>query len=85
MQLCVYAIAKNEAGFARRFMEWAGEADHVLIGDTGSDDGTGDAFRDFGAEVIDVRLPAWRFDDARNAVLEATPRDCEVLCSCDIE
>ena len=38
--VCVYAICKNEAKFARRWMDSMSEADHIVVLDTGSTDGT---------------------------------------------
>ena len=50
MKIYVYAIAKNEAAFARRWMASMAEADGVYVLDTGSTDGT--------AELL--RAPTWR-------------------------
>ena len=40
MKIVVYAISKNEAHFARRWMASMAEADQVVVLDTGSHDGT---------------------------------------------
>ena len=70
LNICVYAISKNEAQFVRRFCESAKEADLILIADTGSDDGTVDLARECGAVVYDIHISPWRFDLARNAALD---------------
>ena len=47
--VCVYAICKNEAKFARRWMDSMSEADHIVVLDTGSTDGTPQLLRSLGA------------------------------------
>ena len=51
MKVVVYAIAKNEKSFARRWMESMSEADEVVVLDTGSTDGTQQLLRELGAQV----------------------------------
>jgi glycosyltransferase involved in cell wall biosynthesis len=51
MKIAVYAIALNEEKFARRFIASCPEADHVLIADTGSTDGTAQRLKSLGADV----------------------------------
>ena len=50
MKIYVYAIAKNEAKFARRWMGSMAEADGVYVLDTGSTDGTPDILRELGED-----------------------------------
>ena len=85
LNICVYAISKNEAQFVRRFCESAKEADLILIADTGSDDGTVDLARECGAVVYDIHISPWRFDLARNAALALVPRTIDVCVSLDID
>ena len=40
MKVCVYAICKNESQFVERWMASMGEADAVVVLDTGSTDDT---------------------------------------------
>ena len=47
-KVCVYAICKNEAQFADRWMDSMSEADQVVVLDTGSDDGTAERLRERG-------------------------------------
>ena len=44
-KVCVYAICKNEEKFADRWMDSMGEADLVVVLDTGSEDGTAERLR----------------------------------------
>lgn len=53
MKIIVYAICKNEAQFAERFMVSCSEADGVYILDTGSTDGTPELLRALGAIVYE--------------------------------
>lgn len=48
--VCVYAICKNEAKFARRWMDSMSEADHIVVLDTGSTDGTPQLLRSPGGQ-----------------------------------
>lgn len=45
MKICVYAICKNESKFVDRFMDSCKDADGIYVLDTGSTDGTLDAFQ----------------------------------------
>lgn len=85
MKIYVYAIAKNEAGFAARWMASMAEADGVYVLDTGSADGTPDLLRKLGAHVERAVIDPWRFDDARNASMELVPADGEVLVCTDLD
>ena len=48
MKIVVYAICKNEAGHAERWMASMAEADGVYVLDTGSTDGTAERLRAWG-------------------------------------
>lgn len=50
-RVCVYAICKNEAKFAKRFMDSVSEADDVVVLDTGSDDDSVKLLTGLGAHV----------------------------------
>ena len=81
----VYAICKNEAGFARRWMESMGEADRVVVLDTGSDDGTPELLRALGAEVAEEQIVPWRFDVARNRSLELVDENTDICVCTDLD
>lgn len=85
MRVAVYAICKNEAQFADRFMASCTGADAIVIADTGSDDGSPELLRGLGALVFDVVISPWRFDDARNAALALVPADIDVCVSLDMD
>ena len=85
MKIAVYAICLNEAKFVDRFMDACAGADYVVIADTGSTDGTAEAFRQRGALVHDIRINPWRFDAARNAALALVPGDADICFALDID
>lgn len=85
MKVAVYTIALNERQFVEQWFESAKDADYLLIADTGSTDGTVEAARALGINVVDVRVNPWRFDDARNAALAALPIDIDMCVSLDMD
>lgn len=85
MKICVYAISKNEEMFVERFCNSAKDADLILIADTGSTDLTADLAQDCGAQVHEINITPWRFDDARNAALALIPPDIDVCVSLDLD
>ena len=85
MKICVYAIALNEKLHAQRFCDAASDADLIFVADTGSTDGTQEILRENDAEVVNIRITPWRFDDARNAALALLPNDIDVCVSLDLD
>lgn len=85
MKIAVYAISKNEEMFVERFCNSAKDADLILIADTGSTDLTADIAQDCGAQVHEICITPWRFDDARNAALALIPLDIDVCVSLDLD
>lgn len=85
MKVCVYAICKNEAQFARRWMASMSEADGVYVLDTGSDDGTPQLLRSLGAVVAEEVIDPWRFDVARNRSMELLPGDADICVCTDLD
>lgn len=85
MKIAVYAISKNEEKFVHRFCTSAREADCIVIGDTGSTDGTAEMARRLGAVVYDIHIKPWRFDLARNAILALLPADVDICIMLDID
>ena len=84
-KVCVYAICKNEAQFVDRWMDSMGEADQVVVLDTGSEDSTVERLRARGAEVTVERISPWRFDTARNRSLELVPEDADICVCTDLD
>ena len=84
-KVCVYAICKNEAQFAARWMDSMGEADGVYVLDTGSEDGTPRLLRALGADVAEADVTPWRFDVARNLSLRRVPEDADICVCTDLD
>lgn len=85
MRVYVYAIAKDEAKHAARFMASMSEADGVYVLDTGSRDGTAERLRSLGARVTVKEIRPWRFDTARNESLALLPEDADICVSVDLD
>lgn len=86
MKICVYAICKNELQFVDRFMESIGSYADVYIGDTGSTDGTIEAFRKYkNCTVFEYKIDPWRFDKARQTCLEMIGPKYDLYFSLDVD
>lgn len=85
MKIAVYTITKNEENNMARWAFSARDADLVIIGDTGSEDETAKAAAAHGAEVVNIRIDPWRFDDARNALLAQIPLDIDMCIALDAD
>lgn len=81
----VYAICKNEKQFIKRFYDSVKEADYILIGDTGSTDGTLEELKKYPIDVKELHIDPWRFDKARNALLDLMPEDIDICISIDLD
>lgn len=81
MNIVVYAISKNEVQFVPRWAASMGEADQIVVLDTGSTDGTVPALQALGVQVTVEEIHPWRFDTARNRSLALVPEDAD-LCVC---
>ncbi len=84
-KVCVYAIAKNEEQFVRRWVNSLKEADKIIVLDTGSTDNTVGLLKDLGVEVHTQIFAPWRFDDARNASLALVPKDYDICICIDLD
>ncbi len=85
MKVAVYAICKNEAAFARRWMASMAEADQVAVLDTGSTDGSAELLAALGAKTATGTVVPWRFDVARNRALELVDEDADICVSTDLD
>lgn len=86
LKIAVYAIAKNEEQFVERWYRSIEGADYIIVGDTGSTDGTQQKLREqLGCRVTYLNVVPWRFDDARNAVLNQIPDWVDVCVSLDMD
>lgn len=84
-KICVYAITKNEEKFVDRWMDAVGEADMVVVADTGSTDHTVEKLRARGANVYVEKISPWRFDTARNLAMDHIPEDVDICVSNDLD
>lgn len=84
-KICVYAICKNEAAFVERWMDSMGEADWVVVLDTGSTDDTVQRLRRRGARVRQEQVMPWRFDVARNRSLALVPEEADICVCTDLD
>ena len=85
MKVVVYAISKNEEQFVDRWMDSMGEADQIVVLDTGSEDGTAARLRERGAKVTVEKILPWRFDRARNRSLELVDEDADICVCTDLD
>ena len=86
MRICVYAITKDEAAHVARFMEAVGSAVDVFVGDTGSSDDTVSLLEQYpNVTVFDCYIEPWRFDAARNSVLERILEPYDLYVSLDLD
>ena len=85
VNIAIYAIAKDEACHAERFVRSTAGANSVIVCDTGSSDGTQNILQQHGAIVHDIVVSPWRFDLARNMALLHVPEDVDVCVSLDLD
>ena len=85
MKVVVYAIAKNEEKFVKRWYESMCEADDIYVLDTGSDDNTVKLLKDLGVNVVVSEIKPWRFDAARNKSLDLVPLDADICVCTDLD
>lgn len=84
-KVCVYAICKNEEKFVDQWMDSMGEADEIIVTDTGSSDGTVEKLKSRGAVVYTDLVDPWRFDTARNKSLDHVPKDADICVCTDLD
>lgn len=84
-KVAIYTIALNEIKHVDAFMKHNGNADVVLVCDTGSTDGTAERLKELGATVHDIKITPWRFDVARNTALSLVPADVDICMTIDLD
>ncbi len=85
MKTAVYAISKNDAQFAERWVASMSEADSITVLDTGSTDKTPEVLAKLGVNVTVASVNPWRFDKARNLSLSLVPEDADICVCTDLD
>ena len=85
LKINVYAIAKNEEQFVKRWVNSMKEADNIYVLDTGSTDNTVKELKELGVNVVQEIITPWRFDVARNKSLELLPDDTDICVCTDLD
>ena len=85
MKVCVYAIAKNESKFVKRWVNSMREADEITVLDTGSDDDTVRLLKECGVRVESAVLHPFRFDVARNLSMDMVAEDADICVCTDLD
>jgi hypothetical protein len=85
MKVAVYSIAKDEAQHVERWASSAIDADHIVLMDTGSTDGTPELAQDMGVTTHQRLIKPWRFDNARNTALALVPDDVDYCIALDLD
>ncbi len=85
MKVCVYAIAKNESKFVKRWVNSMREADEITVLDTGSDDDTVRLLKECGVRVESAVLQPFRFDVARNLSMDMVAEDADICVCTDLD
>jgi hypothetical protein len=84
-RIAVYAIARDEERHVARWAASAGEADAIVLVDTGSSDGTVDRARALGVTVHEIRVDPFRYDVARNRALDLLDPEIDLCVSLDLD
>lgn len=85
MKIAIYTISKNEEKHVERWYNSTKEADYHIIADTGSTDKTVELAKSLGITVVPITIKPWRFDKARNAALDALPKDVDYCIALDMD
>ena len=85
LKISVYAIARNEEKFAKRWYECFKEADEVCVLVNNSTDKTAEILRSLGAKVTEKSYVNFRFDEARNDAMALCAPDADLLFACDLD
>ena len=87
VNICVYAICKNESKFVDRWVESLKEADKIIVLDTGSTDDTVEKLQKYSplVTVYEETIDPWRFDTARNESLKYIPSEADICVVSDLD
>lgn len=81
----VASIAKNEEKFVESWFKSAQGADGIFLLDTGSTDRTVEIARGLGITVFESVFSPWRFDTARNYLLDLLPNNDAWVVNLDLD
>lgn len=86
MKTAAYTICKNEIQFVEKWLYYTEKFDYRVILDTGSTDGTYEAFKAADNVIVEQKIfTPWRFDVARNYNLDMIPKDVDWCLSPDLD
>lgn len=85
MKVAVVSIMKNEEKFVRRWAESCKDADYRILLDTGSSDDSVQVAKDCGVTLHEQIIDPWRFDVARNYLLDLIPEDVDWIINLDVD
>jgi len=85
LKIAIYSLCKNEEHNIKSWMAHVQDADYIIVGDTGSTDGSTALLSAEGAIVYPIAITPWRFDVARNRLLQLIPDDVDVCISLDFD
>lgn len=84
-KIAVYSIAKNEAKYVNRWYDSVKDADGLFVLDTGSQDNTVDLLEERGITVFSASFFPFRFDSARNLILQQIPKEYDWCLFLDLD
>lgn len=86
MKTAAYTICKNEINRVEQWLHYTRDFDYRVILDTGSTDGTYEAFKKVPGIILDQQIISpYRFDIPRNLNLAMIPEDVEWALSPDLD
>ena len=86
MITAAYTICKNEIQFVEKWLYYTKDFDYRVILDTGSTDGTYEAFKKADNVIVEQKIfTPWKFNVARNYNLEMIPKEVEWCLSPDLD
>jgi len=85
MKVAVVSIMKNEEKHVARWAESCRDADYRILLDTGSTDSSVAIAESCGVTVLHAKIDPWRFDVARNHLLDLIPDDVDWIFNLDVD